>query len=392
MGNRAARFVVHEHAKAATRRERGAGSAKEKTGGSGTVAHAGLLLYARMPTGAVVAVDLPATATVRDLKQAVEDAGGPRSMAQRLMNGLEELADDSVELSDTLLCMESTVAVMRAARRRRSVVSTSWTHALALLQDGSVVGWGKLTAWHPIPDFGGRRVVSVHAGINHSAAVLSDRTLVTWGQQGSRLRGNDIRVVSYSAAPGSDYSVAVVEGGGVIHGGHDQPDLPPDADVYASDANVEAVSTGDAHAVFLTSGGDVVEVGEGIAGRAWDLGGQRAVDVAASASRSFALLDNGSVLCRNAVSGASVSDAPPNIAAVACGGADSFAFALTDSGKLMVWGRPPWVPDTSARFIAASACCGYCIGVTADAHLCSWGSNSYGRCNVPRHCRVASPV
>ena len=56
------------------------------------------------------------------------------------------------------------------------------SHSLALLEDGTVEGWGyNRHGQRTIPNFGGRRVIQIRAGTDHSLALLENGTVIGWG-------------------------------------------------------------------------------------------------------------------------------------------------------------------------------------------------------------------
>jgi alpha-tubulin suppressor-like RCC1 family protein len=71
-------------------------------------------------------------------------------------------------------------------------ISAGGYHSLALLENGTVRGWGSNTSealmgpgfflgQSVTPDFGGKRVIQINAGRFHSLALLEDGTVKAWG-------------------------------------------------------------------------------------------------------------------------------------------------------------------------------------------------------------------
>eukprot|EP01065_Artemidia_motanka_P028096 TRINITY_DN33321_c0_g1_i1.p1 TRINITY_DN33321_c0_g1~~TRINITY_DN33321_c0_g1_i1.p1 ORF type:complete len:112 (+),score=18.66 TRINITY_DN33321_c0_g1_i1:75-410(+) len=80
---------------------------------------AGLLLFLRLPhREGLVPVELNVDATVRDLRAAVREEGGPEPHRQRLRVGGEDIAEDGA-LAGTQLSMQAVVTVLQAEPTRK---------------------------------------------------------------------------------------------------------------------------------------------------------------------------------------------------------------------------------------------------------------------------------
>ena len=61
-------------------------------------------------------------------------------------------------------------------------IAAQANHSLALLDDGTVKGWGEDKYGQiTIPDFGKSKVTQIAAGIFHTLALLDDGTVCGWG-------------------------------------------------------------------------------------------------------------------------------------------------------------------------------------------------------------------
>jgi alpha-tubulin suppressor-like RCC1 family protein len=60
-------------------------------------------------------------------------------------------------------------------------VAAGGHHTLALLSDSTVIGWGENGAGQTTEPTGLKNVVAISAGYAHSAALLKDGTIVEWG-------------------------------------------------------------------------------------------------------------------------------------------------------------------------------------------------------------------
>jgi len=183
-------------------------------------------------------------------------------------------------------------------------------HSLAVTSNGKVFGWGgskhgKLgtgdvakeeTVVHPKRidgDLAGVQVVSVACGDSHSCAVDSEGRLYTWGWGGDWFHG----------------------GGLLGHGSNDKYSSPKLVESLVDEGvGVQAVTAGEMHTAILTTDGQVMTCGAGEFGRL-GLGGSSDV-------REFTLLEW-------------IED--ENVVSLVSGHA--FSMALTDEGRLWVWGR-----------------------------------------------------
>ncbi|TVR49623.1 MAG: hypothetical protein EA425_11790 [Puniceicoccaceae bacterium] len=65
--------------------------------------------------------------------------------------------------------------------RMLPAIAAGTTHSLALLADGSVVGWGSDSYGKSTPPDGLSDVVAIAAGQYYSLALRADGTVVAWG-------------------------------------------------------------------------------------------------------------------------------------------------------------------------------------------------------------------
>jgi alpha-tubulin suppressor-like RCC1 family protein len=118
-----------------------------------------------------------------------------------------------------------------------TAISAGLEHALALLDDGSVVSWGNDNSGQlgdgiegtssdaPVSVTGlSESVSAVSAGLDHSLALLADGTVVAWGDDGSGELGNGSHTSTDSPVPvsnltnvtsisaGSNFSLALSAG------------------------------------------------------------------------------------------------------------------------------------------------------------------------------------
>ncbi len=212
-------------------------------------------------------------------------------------------------------------------------------HTIALLRDGTVIGWGADYAGQATPPADLDRVTAVAAAGNWSMALRDDGTVMAWGDDGFGQRDVPVGLTNVTAiAAGSTFGVALRADGTVVRWGDDGDPLlvPPDGL-----AGVTAIAAGADHALAVVDGAVI----------AWghDDFGQLAVPedldavtaVAAGNGFSLALRDDGSVRGWG-WNDRGQADAPAWLAGVtriAAGG--SHAMALVDGG-VVSWGDPDY--------------------------------------------------
>lgn len=100
-------------------------------------------------------------------------------------------------------------------------IAAGYSHALALRNDGTVVGWGYNNYGPATPPIGLSNVIAIAAGQNHSLALKSDGSVVTWG--GFPGRDTTVPPTAQSGviaiAAGSYHSVALKNDGSVVQWG-----------------------------------------------------------------------------------------------------------------------------------------------------------------------------
>jgi len=198
--------------------------------------------------------------------------------------------------------------------RNVSQIAVGDHHALALLNNGQVIGWGKnLRGELTIPTNVGE-VVSVRVGITHSVALRSNGSVAMWGQK-----------------------TALVLSPGVS--------LPTD---------VVQIAAGSSHTVLLRQNGTVVVAGGGTQQRTLpaDLTGKTVVAVAAGRDVSLALTDTGSLYVWGSAVTVPVS-VQSNVVRIFASG-NVFAAVKTD-GQLLIWGDVATVvPDVTMTTISSA--------------------------------------
>ena len=256
-------------------------------------------------------------------------------------DGVGQLGDDSTT--------ESAVPVAVQGLSGVTAISAGSNHSLALLANGTVMAWGGNEAGQlgigsgsiedstvPVPVKGLSGVKAIAAGTNFSLALLSNGTVMSWGENESGQLGSGslastdapVAVKNLTGvaaiAAGEEFSLALLTNGTVKAWGDDSRGELANAGVEEEEtlskvavpvehlAGVTAIAAGARHALALLSGGTVMAWGDDASGE----------------------LGNGVVKPSSpvpvAVSGLS------GVTAISAGTQDSAA--LLGSGSVMTWG------------------------------------------------------
>jgi alpha-tubulin suppressor-like RCC1 family protein len=278
-----------------------------------------------------------------------------------------------------------------------TAVSAGGAFSLALTGDQTVLAWGNNSAGqlgdgtsgndsaNPVAVSGLSGVTAIAAGFEHGLALLSDGTVMAWGDNsqgelGDGTTANSDVPVAVSGltgvtaiSAGGDFSLALLSNGTVMAWGDDSYGELGDGTTANSDiplaveglTGVTAVSAGLEHALALTDTGTVLawgndnagQLGDGTTGGTSDtpvtvigLNGPTVTAVAAGLDHSLGLLSNGTVVAWGDNSsgelgnGSNISSNIPvavrdlsNIAAISAG--SDFSLALGASNRFVYsWG------------------------------------------------------
>lgn len=177
-------------------------------------------------------------------------------------------------------------------------------HGVALLTNGSVTNWGSYSEppnYYSVTNYSVctapplSNVVAISAGIDRDLALLSNGTVVTWGYTNSTPNYVPIGLPPVQAiAAGWAYDVALLTNGTVVVWGDD---LWGQTNVPAGLSNIVAIAAGAQHVLVLLSNGTVQAWGDGYSGDTnVPIGLSNVVSIAADGSQSLALQENGNVV------------------------------------------------------------------------------------------------
>ncbi|HEY5912009.1 MAG TPA: immunoglobulin domain-containing protein [Verrucomicrobiae bacterium] len=229
-------------------------------------------------------------------------------------------------------------------------------HSLALLGDGTVVGWGDNTFGQASQPANLNRVVAIAAGDYHSLALRADGTVVAWGDNSSG-----------------------------------QVSVPADL------TNAVAICGGFSHSLALRADGTVVGWGDDTVGQ---IGVPAALNnviaIAAANVHSIALKGDGTVVAwgNNFYGECNVPSDLTNAVAISAGGGHNVA--LTADGRIVGWGDNSFgqaIPPGSLSNVVAAAAGGvHNVALQADGSVIAWGGGTtvdlstggdYGQAVVP---------
>jgi alpha-tubulin suppressor-like RCC1 family protein len=377
--------------------------------------------------------------------------------------------NSSGQLGDGTSQSRNTPVQVLAANSSVTALAPGNAHVLALRADGTVLAWGSNLSGQlgaaavtpgslspiPIPAFAPNTVSKIAAGGTHSYAIGTDGKLLAWGDNGfgqlgiGTFSGELAPVQALGLGPGSTvtaisagpfYSLAVKDSGttllawGLNSSGQHGNGLITGSTTPVSvqlPARVTAVSAGTTHALALTETGQVLAWGANNVGQ---LGNGTTtpsrvpiavpgidgvvIEVVAAANRSFALMNDGTVLVWG---GGSLGLGPANesrnpvpvpalsgIVALAASGLATYA--LKNDGAVLAWGTnviaqlgtgtlestrtPVQVaglgPGSTVRAIGAYNLGGYAI--KADGTILGWGGNDTGEIGDGTTAMRLSPV
>jgi alpha-tubulin suppressor-like RCC1 family protein len=253
------------------------------------------------------------------------------------------------------------------------------------LRVSSVVGWGADSYGQATGPSAQSIVVAVACGGSHSLALLEDGTVFGWGQGPTNIAEGLEPVVAIAA--GDSHDLALCADGTVVAWGDNwagQTNVPP----YLS--NVVAIAAGGSHSLALNAGGMVTgwgAEGRGDRGQAKVPNGlDQVVAIAAGGMHSLALRANGTVVGwgDNTYGQTNTPSGLTNVVAIDAG--DSHSLALCCDGTVVCWGRNNYgqtnVPSGLSRVVAVSAGATHNLALLADGTVVAWGNNASGQTNV----------
>ena len=255
-------------------------------------------------------------------------------------------------------------------------------HGLALLVDGTVVGWG-------FNDFGQLNVPAsatpakaIAAGYTNSLALRADGKVVAWGDISQLpVPASATPATAIAAGTGSQHSLALKADGTVVAWGNNQYGQ---TDVPASAMPATALAASSQLSLALKADGTVVAWGRNLYGQlSVPASATPATAIAAGSFYGLALKANGSVVGwgDNVYGQLSVPASAAPAIAIAAGSQHSLA--LKANGTVVAWGYnnhgQTTVPASAIPATAIAAGRDYSLAVKANGSVVGWGDNSTGQ-------------
>jgi alpha-tubulin suppressor-like RCC1 family protein len=312
--------------------------------------------------------------------------------------------DGSGQLGDDSAIANKSTPVAVVAASNIVAVAAGGNHSLALKSDGTVLAWGLDNAGQlgdgpvdlgkatPVAVNEATNIIAIAAGGNHSLALKSDGTVLSWGLDLSGQLGNDTTIANQSVpvlvggasgivaiAAGDNHSLALKSDGTLLSWGsdtsgelgNDSESVSQSTPVAVSGAsNIIAISAGGAYCLALKSDGTLLSWGSDGKGQ---LG-----DDAVSANKYVPVL---------------VNPEASNITAIAAG--DSHSLALKSDGTLLSWGWDdsgqlgddsapadkfmPVVISQASNIVAIAAGQIHSVALKSDGTMLSWGRDTEGQ-------------
>ena len=220
-------------------------------------------------------------------------------------------------------------------------------------------------------------VSAIAGGSIHSLALISDGSVVGWGDNTFGQTGVSGFTDAAAIAGGETYSLILSSNGTVIVRG-DQPAAPSDL------TNVTAIAAGWNHCLALKLDGTVVSWGDT---NSVPAGLSNVVAIAAGDGNSLALLGDGTVVAWGDPA-SEKTIVPPglsNVVAIATG--KDHCVVLQRNGNVVAWGRnedgQATVPPGLSNVVAVTAGAYHTVVLKANGSLAAWGNNVFGQRDVP---------
>ena len=241
--------------------------------------------------------------------------------------------------------------------------------------------YGQLTV---LSSLSSATVSAIDAGHEHVVALLSDGSLVAWGNasDGRTTPPADANIVSIDA--GRYHTLALTRDGRVIGFGFNGSGiLNIPANLANGTSRAIDVSAGDYHSLALGADGTVYGWGSNNGGRATAPEGLAGVTaIAAGSNHSLALKNDGTVVAWG-VNEAGQTDVPAGLnGVIAIAAGNQSSLALKSDGSVVGWGSTGSIPSGLSGVVSISAGVDHSVAIKSDGSLVSWGYLQSGAANL----------
>ena len=216
-------------------------------------------------------------------------------------------------------------------------------YTVALLTDGTPVGWGGRTNEGSIPtNLTG--IAMIASGIDHKVALLTNGTVLAWGANFYNQTSVPVGLTNVTVVVAQYlHTLALRRDGSVISWG--DPSNPALTNSPASLTNAIAIAAGCNHNLAVKADGTVVAWGDHSRGQCTvPTGLSNVLDVAAGWAHSVALKTDGTVVVwgNNTLGELNMPTGLSNVVAIAAAGYPAYSgytLALKRDGTVVTWGR-----------------------------------------------------
>jgi len=219
-------------------------------------------------------------------------------------------------------------------------IAAGYNHCLVLLSNGTVVAWGDNSAGQTNGNASLTNIMAIAAGQNHNVALRSNGTVFAWGGFNNHGELNVPAGLSgvKAIAAGGEHTLALRTNGTVVAWGNN---FAGQTNVPAELSNVVAITAGDTHSMALRNNGTIVAWGDDGSGQTnTPANATNIFAFAAGYHHNIAVRSNGTLVAWELnVYGESV--VPGGLSNVIAVGAGNFlSVAVRSNGTVMAWGQP----------------------------------------------------
>jgi Concanavalin A-like lectin/glucanases superfamily/Regulator of chromosome condensation (RCC1) repeat/Secretion system C-terminal sorting domain len=281
-------------------------------------------------------------------------------------------------------------SVTWSEKPQATAIDAGFVHSLALLSNGTVVGWGDNSfAQMMIPSFSSIPT-AIAAGDLHNLALLSNGTVVGWGNNSD----GQTTSPSFTSRPtiiaaGGSHSLALLTKASVLSsnkvvGWGD--DFFGQASIQSFASRPTVIAAGGLHSLALLSDGTVVGWGRNLEGQT-TIPSFAATPTAISAGsyHNLALLSNSTVVGwgENLEGQTTIPSFAATPTAIAAGA--GYSLALLSNGTVVGWGDnssgQTTIPSFATNPIAIAAGDLHSLALLSNGSVVGWGDNSNGQTN-----------